>query len=86
MRFTQYVRAGIGAILLVCGAAARADLATASRAYEKKDFSAAFAEFRALAELGQPIAQLQGAKLTCLAPQHAFECRATAIFVDQLVE
>lgn len=58
MRGTKWLSASIGVILLVCGAAARADLGTAVRAYEKKDFSTAFAEFKALAELGQPDAQL----------------------------
>jgi len=58
MRGTKWFSANIGVILLVCSAAARADLGTAVRAYDKKDFSTAFAEFQALAELGQPDAQL----------------------------
>jgi TonB family protein len=43
--------------LCAASSAARADLHSASQAYAKKDFVAAFNEFRALAELGQPLAQ-----------------------------
>lgn len=43
---------------LLSWAPARADLYTASKPYEKSDFATAFKQFKELAELGQPRAQL----------------------------
>lgn len=45
------------AAILVLSSVARADLYSASQAYAKKDYVAAFNEFRVLAQLGQPRAQ-----------------------------
>ncbi|MGH8313935.1 MAG: TonB family protein [Steroidobacterales bacterium] len=42
---------------LLAAASAHADLYSAQLAYEKKDFEASFKEFKALAELGHPLAQ-----------------------------
>ncbi len=53
-------RTRLGLVLcatLLVAQSARADLYTAEVAYEKGDFATAFKEFRALAELGQPLAQ-----------------------------
>jgi TonB family protein len=46
------------ALLVVCSSAARADLYTAQTAYKKGDFASAVEQFKELAELGQPEAQL----------------------------
>ena len=57
---TRYPRIACAALLLFTAFTVRpavADLFTASTAYEAKDFDRAFKEFRALAELGQPLAQ-----------------------------
>ena len=53
------LRAGVlAAVGVLCLAPVGAgDLYSAKAAYEKKDYAAAFAEFRALAELGHPLAQ-----------------------------
>ena len=58
-------RIGRAAILLavVLSSSARADIYGAVKAYEKQDFPAAFAQFAALAEMGQPMAQLDLAKM-----------------------
>jgi len=51
-----YGRIAVVCLVLLCGSA-RADLHSASEAYQKNDFATAFREFRELAELGQPKAQ-----------------------------
>ena len=51
----RWIVFALGTVL--AAGSARADLYSAQSAYEKKDFEAAFKEFRALAELGQPLAQ-----------------------------
>jgi TPR repeat protein len=51
------LRAGVLAALVLVSPGAFADLYAAKAAYEKKDYAAAFVEFRALAELGHPLAQ-----------------------------
>ena len=58
-------RLGAAAFLLAFALSppARADIYGAVSAYEKKDFSAAFEQFTALAEIGQPVAQLDLAKM-----------------------
>ena len=43
--------------LCIAAVPARADLYSATAAYKKGDFASAFAQFRELAELGQPAAQ-----------------------------
>jgi uncharacterized protein len=47
----------IGSAMCLGAVPARADLYSAQQAYEKKDFPQAFAQFKELAELGQPRAQ-----------------------------
>jgi TPR repeat protein len=44
--------------LILSARPARADMYTATQAYDKGDFASAFQQFKELAELGQPIAQL----------------------------
>jgi len=64
---TTYNKQGLGtaALLLIfaLSPSARADIYGAVSAYEKQDFSAAFEQFTALAEIGQPVAQLDLAKM-----------------------
>lgn len=66
----MYNRRLIGAVALllvvVLSSSARADIYAAVGAYEKHDFPAAFEQFTALAELGQPVAQLDLAKMYAL--------------------
>jgi TPR repeat protein len=49
--------------IFLTAAPARADLYSAQVAYEKQDFKTAFAQFKELAELGQPHAQYNLAAL-----------------------
>ena len=50
--------ATFAAVLMLCATPVWADLYTATKAYEKADFASAFQQFKELAELGQPTAQL----------------------------
>jgi len=52
------LRSILACMLLFSGMPAEADLQTAAVAYKKGDFAAAFGQFKELAELGQPQAQL----------------------------
>lgn len=58
MRLGQPFSLGISTLLFCAGLSAGADLASANRAYEKKDYATAFTEFSALAERGDAAAQL----------------------------
>ncbi len=51
-------RAALAALLCSVAGSAWADLGTAFRAYDAQQFDKAYAEFRSLAELGSPLAQL----------------------------
>lgn len=55
--FMRHLLALIAVAAFLSAAPARADLYSAAQAYEKGDFAAAFAQFKELAELGQPHAQ-----------------------------
>src|ERR1700676_3084401 len=52
-----------GLALLLPATPALADLYSANAAYQKNDFPTAFQQFRELAELGQPLAQLHLASM-----------------------
>jgi TonB family protein len=54
----QKISAALSTLLLLIALPARADLYSAQSAYKKGDFAAAFNEYKDLAEVGQPTAQL----------------------------
>jgi uncharacterized protein len=57
MRWTSLLRSLCVILATLCSVPAAADLVSASNAYAKGDYAKAFADFRELAQLGQPTAQ-----------------------------
>jgi TonB family protein len=81
----------LGMLLLVAASPARADLYAASVTYQKGDFASAFAQYKELAELGQPEAQYnlaamyqrgEGVQLSNVYA-HAWFCLASANGFDK---